>query len=90
MQIRGLVRTSELAEDPPGSGNIELVLKVQGVGAGQPRTLVVPYALLLQDDGLEPESVQRRAFDAEVAQDEGGRWVVARIDFAARVLRPPD
>jgi hypothetical protein len=89
MHLRGIVRTAELVENPPESGTIELVLRVQGVGAGQPRTIIIPYALLLQDDSLEPESVERRAFEAEVAQAEGGRWLVAHIDFAARILRPP-
>jgi len=34
----------------PGSETIELVLRVQGVGPGQPRKVVIPYAMLLGDD----------------------------------------
>jgi hypothetical protein len=63
---------------------------VQGVGPGQPRRLVVPYALLLQDESLEPESVAGRAFDGEVEQDESLRWVVCSLVLASRVLRRPD
>ena len=81
--------TAELVESPPESGNIELLLRVQGVGPGQPRTIVVPYGILLQDDSLDPDAVGRRAFDAEVVSEGGDRWVVERIDFASRVLRPP-
>ena len=70
MQIRGIVRTATLEENPPDSDQIEMILRVQGVGAGQPRLLVVPYALLLADPELEPEQIQGKGFQAEVA-DEG-------------------
>jgi hypothetical protein len=90
MRLRGVVRTAVLDESPPDSGNIEMDLRVQGVGPGQPRRLVVPYSLLLQDEGLEPEAVTGRAFDAEVEQDAQQRWVVRSIQFASRVLRPPE
>ncbi len=53
MRIRGIVRTATLEENPPGSDRIEMVLRVQGVGPGQPRTLVVPYELLLADPELD-------------------------------------
>ena len=39
MRIRGIVRTATLAENPPGTDQIELILHVQGVGPGQPRIL---------------------------------------------------
>jgi hypothetical protein len=91
MQIRGIVRTATLEENPPGSDQIEMVLRVQGVGAGQPRLLVVPYALLLANPELDPEIIQGKGFQAEVAQDESGRWVVTEIAFASgRVLRAPE
>ena len=91
MHLRGIVQTATLAEDPPGSDIIEMVLRVQGVGPGQPRTLVVPYELLLQDESLEPESVAGHGFEAEVVEAAPGRWVVAAIAFAQRrVLRSQD
>lgn len=90
MQIRGIVQTAELEERPPGSGTIEMVLRVQGVGAGQPRRLVVPYALLLADESLDPDLITGRGFEAEV-ELEAERWLVARINLAGRLLRPrPD
>ena len=92
MYIHGIIQSASLEEVPPESGNLEIVLKVQGVGPGQPRTLVIPYALLLEDESLDAEAIQGRAFDADVDPDPDHprRWLVARIAFASRVLRPPD
>jgi hypothetical protein len=89
MHLRGIIQSATLEEVPPESGNIEMVLKVQGVGPGQPRKVVIPYALLLQEESLDPDVIQGRAFEAEVDQDSDRRWLITRIAFAARVLRPP-
>ncbi len=91
MQIRGIVRTATLEENPPDSDQIEMILRVQGVGAGQPRLLVVPYALLLANPELEPEQIQGKGFQAEVADEGSGRWIVREIAFASgRILRAPE
>jgi hypothetical protein len=90
MYLHGIIQTATLTEVPPDSGNIEIVLRVQGVGPDQPRRLVIPYSLLLGDPNLDPDSMQGRAFDADVEQDSGGRWEVSRIEFASRVLRRPE
>jgi hypothetical protein len=87
MQIRGMVRSADLQEHPPGSERIELVLSVQGVSPGQPRKLVVPYEFLLRETLLAPEDVQGRGFAAIVREDESGRWVVEELTMASRVLR---
>jgi hypothetical protein len=87
MQLHGIIQTATLEETPPDSGNLEIILKVQGVGPGQPRSLVIPHALLLADESLDPDVMRGRAFEADVDQDPARRWVVARIAFAARVLR---
>ena len=87
MQVRGFIRSAELDERPPGSGAIELTLRVQGVGAGQPRTVVVLHQLLLDDPTLDPDELAGRSFAAEVGQDAEGRWVVEQIVVAAKVLR---
>ena len=91
MRIRGIVRTATLREDPAGGDRIELVLRVQGVGPGQPRALVVPYELLLADPDLDPDAVAGKGFEAEADELEPGRWVVGEIAFATgHVLRMPD
>ncbi len=88
MHIHGIVMNATLEAAPAGGDAIDMVLRVQGVGAGQPRRIAIPYALLLRDDSLEPESIRGHAFQAEVEQEEGGRWVVSEIAFAGkRVLR---
>jgi hypothetical protein len=90
MHLHGIIQTATLEETPSESGNLEIILKVQGVGPAQPRTLVIPFALLLDDASLDPEAIQGRAFDAEVEQDSARRWIISRIAFASRVLRPPE
>jgi hypothetical protein len=90
MHLRGIIQSATLEENPPGSELIEMVLRVQGVGAGQPRKLIIPYALLLEDASLEPESILGRGFEADVESDDAGRWLIARIAFASRVLRPSE
>lgn len=89
MHIRGIVQTAELEERTPGSGMIEMILRVQGVGAGQPRKLIIPYALLLEDESLDPDLIAGRGFEADVESEEE-RWVISQIAFASRVLRRPD
>ena len=66
-----------------------MLLRVQGVGPGQPRSFVIPFSLLLQYESLDPDEVTGRGFEAEVGQDAAGRWVVSEIAFASKVLRPP-
>lgn len=90
MRLHGMIRTAEFQENPPGSDQIELVIRIQGVGPTQPRLLVIPFTLLLEDVTLDPEGVVGRSFEADVEQDAQGRWVVAQIALAARVLRPSD
>jgi hypothetical protein len=90
MHLRGIVQNGTLVENPPGSDMIELLLKVQGVGPGQPRTIAIPYELLLQDEDLDPDAIAGRGFEADVEADSAGRWVVTTIAFASRVLRRPE
>jgi hypothetical protein len=90
MHLHGIIQTAELEEYPPGSDRVEMILRVQGVGPGQPRRIVVPYEILLQDSEIEPELVAGHAFEAEVQEDTPGsnRWITSGISFAARrVLR---
>lgn len=88
MRIRGIVQSVVLEENPPGSDRIEMTLWAQGVGPVMPRSVVVPYELLLADPSLDPDQVQGHAFLAEIEQDDDGRWVVREIGFASgRVLR---
>jgi hypothetical protein len=89
MNLHGIVMSATLEENPPGSDRIEMILRVQGVGAGQPRRVVVPFEILLNDSSLEPETIAGRAFQAEVVEGPDRRWVVTEIAVAEnRVLRP--
>jgi hypothetical protein len=81
--------SAELVEEPPESGRIEMHLRLQGVGAGQPRRIIVPYETLLSDATFDPDTVHGKAFQAEILEMEPGRWVVVAIGFGERrVLRP--
>ena len=91
MRVKGIVRVATLEENPPGSDQIEMMVRVQGVRPEQPRLLVIPYDLLLTDAALDPEHIQGKGFEAELSQDSSGRWVVSEIAFATgRVLRAPE
>jgi hypothetical protein len=79
MRVRGIVQSAELQDDPAGGDRVEMLLRVQGVGPDQPRRLVVPFAVLVDDTTLDPDALRGRGFEAEVGQDEGGRWVVGEI-----------
>jgi hypothetical protein len=87
MQLRGIIQSAVLQEVPPESGNLEIVMRIQGVGPGQPRLIVIPFAILVEDESLDPEAIAGRAFDAEVAPGPDARWLVTRISFASQVLR---
>jgi hypothetical protein len=88
MHLHGFVMSAELVEEPPDSGTIELILRVQGVGPGQPRRLVVPFEMLLADESLNPEGVKGRPFEAEAGEERPGRWVVATLAVGdRRILR---
>ena len=49
---------------------------------------MIPYSLLVADESLDPEALTGRGFEAEVGQDEQGRWVVSEIAFASRCSGP--
>ena len=88
MRIRGIVRTATLEENPPGSDQIEMVLRAQGVGPDQPRTFVVPYALLLADPDIDPDAIQGKRFEAEVDEAEPGPLDRRRDRVRFRAIPP--
>lgn len=91
MTIRGIIQSAELQENPPGSDRVELLCWLQGVGPRAPRRFVIPFAMLVADETLDPESIAGHAFEAEIEEVEPRRWEVRQIQFAARnVLRPKD
>ena len=87
MTLHGFIMSAELAEAPPGSEQIELTLRLQGVGPGQPRRIVVPYAYLLANPEIDADDVAGRGFEAEVEQAGASRWEVTRLAVSGRVLR---
>ncbi len=90
MQIRGFIRAATLQEVEPGGDQVELSLSLQGVGRDQPRKVVVPFELLVADATIDPDDLAGRGFAADVEQDTTGRWIVAQLELAARVLRGPE
>lgn len=88
MRIVGIVQAAVLEENPPDSGQIEMLIWGQGVGRDKPRQIVVPFELLLQESNLDPDLIRGHGFQAEVEQADDGRWMVREIGFAANsVLR---
>lgn len=90
MTLHGFIMSAELAEEAPGSDRVELTLRIQGVGPGQPRRIVVPYDLLLADSSIDADDVVGRGFEADVEQAGPSRWEVRRLTLASRVLRPKE
>ena len=91
MHLHGIVMKADLEENPPGGDVVEMVVWVQGVRPGQPRKLVIPMPLLVENPEIEPESILGHAFQAEVSEESPKRWVVTAIGFGEnRVLRGDD
>ncbi len=88
MILHGFVMSAELFEESPGGDRVELVLRIQGVGPGQPRRIVVTHDVLLADPTIDADDVVGRGFEAEVDQVGPARWVVTRLSLAGKVLRP--
>ena len=89
LHLRGIVQSAELVEHPPGGDRVEMALRLQGVGPGQPRRIVVPFEMLVQNPDLDEESIAGHAFEADVEEDPAGSkgWA-GRLSFAARrILR---
>lgn len=86
MKLHGVIRTAELRESRPDE--VEMEVRVQGVAADQPRLLVLPFSLLINDPTLDADTVAGCGFEADVEQDADGRWIVAQIALARRILRP--
>jgi hypothetical protein len=85
--LHGFIMSADMAEESPNSDRIEVLLRIQGVGPGQPRRIVVPFDYLVTNSEFDAEDVVGRNFEAEVEQVGATRWEVSRITVAGRVLR---
>ena len=79
MILHGFIMSAELAENPPGSDRIEITLRLQGVGPGQPRRIIVPHDLLIADPSLDADDVVGRGFEAEVFEAGPSRWEATQL-----------
>lgn len=87
MILHGFVMSAELIEDPSGDDRVELILRLQGVGPGQPRRIIIPHHLLVADPTLDADDAVGRGFEAEVESTGPTRWVASRLSLGERVLR---
>lgn len=86
MLIRGVIQSAELRE--LGEDQVEMDVRVQGVGPGQPRRLVVPFGLLVADPTLEPDTIAGHGFEAVLDEPTPGRWIASEFRvMPRRVLR---
>jgi hypothetical protein len=92
MRLRGIIMKAELIEPATPVTDemaVEMLLWLQGVGPAQPRRIIVPFSMLLENPALDPERITGHGFEAEVEADDEGRWIVQDLQLAARrVLRP--
>ena len=90
MTIKGFIQSAELVQDPADEDRVMMVARVQGVGAGQPRKILIPFEILVAQDDLEPETMAGRAFNAVYEQIDQAAAIVTAIEVRpGRVLRRP-
>lgn len=90
MTIKGFIQSAELVQDPADEDRVMMVARVQGVGAGQPRKILIPFEILVAQDDLEPETMAGRAFNAVYEQIDQAAAIVTAIEVGpGRVLRRP-
>ncbi|MCY2934099.1 MAG: hypothetical protein NT172_08040 [Planctomycetota bacterium] len=90
MTLKGFIQSAELVEDSSGPDRVMMIVRVQGVGPGQPRKILVPFEILVEQDELDAETMAGRAFRAECTGVENAMGLVNAIEVGpARVLRNP-
>ena len=82
MQIRGIVQRAELEENPPAAIGSRWSSGARESAPTSRGGSWCPYELLLQDPSLDPDQVRGHGFQAEIEQDDNGRWIVEEIGFA--------
>jgi hypothetical protein len=91
MTLKGFIQSAELVEDTSGADRVMMIVRVQGVGPGQPRKILIPFEILIVQDDLEAETMGGRAFRAECSGVENAMGMVTAIEVGpSRVLRNPD
>ncbi len=91
MTLKGFIQSAELVEDTSGPDRVMMIVRVQGVGPGQPRKILIPFEILIVQDDLEAETMGGRAFRAECSGVETALGMVTAIEVGpSRVLRNPD
>lgn len=91
MTLKGFIQSAELVEDTSGPDRVMMIVRVQGVGPGQPRKILIPFEILIVQDDLEAETMGGRAFRAECSAVENALGMVTAIEVGpSRVLRNPD
>lgn len=91
MTIKGFIQSAELVEDLNGPDRVMMLLKVQGVGPGQPRKLLIPFEILVAQDELDPDRLAGCAFRAAYENVSQATALIEAIEVGAgRVLRDPD
>ena len=91
MTLKGFIQSAELVEDTSGPDRVMMIARVQGVGPGQPRKILIPFEILIIQDELDVEQMAGRAFRAECSGVENAFGLVIAIEVGpARVLRNAD
>jgi hypothetical protein len=91
MMIKGFIQSAELVEDTSDADRVMMVARVQGVGAGQPRKILIPFEILVAQDDLDPDTMAGRAFLGTYEEVIQAMALIQTIEVGpSRVLRKPE
>lgn len=91
MTIKGFIQSADLLQDPASDDRVMMLARVQGVGPGQPRKIIIPFEILVAQDNLEPETMAGRAFQGSYDEVVEGTALITFIEVGpGRVLRRPE
>ncbi len=91
MTIKGFIQSADLLQDPADENKVMLLARVQGVGQGQPRKILIPFELLVQQEDLDPDNMVGRAFLAHYDEVIQATAIINSIEVGpGRVLRKPE
>jgi len=89
--IKGFIQSAELLQDPASDDRVMMVARVQGVGPGQPRKILIPFEILIAQEDLDPETMAGRAFMGSYEQVIEATALINYIEVGpARILRRPE
>ncbi|MFM7593907.1 MAG: hypothetical protein ACKO85_19135 [Isosphaeraceae bacterium] len=91
MTIKGFIQSADLLQDPASEDRVMMIARVQGVGPGQPRKILIPFEILVAQEDLDPNTMAGRTFLGSYDQVIEGTALITYLEVGpGRVLRRPE